>query len=225
MDTCMVSSLGRCVLVLCQPLVRAAAWPPFSLWACGGALAPARHPITTSRWLTGATTRKHFSRVSVLLGRPLSTARGHLWAPVLRHGAPGGEPHAPLGLAIDDCPKKNAGRHLEGLAHDRHRAGSARPAARPLRGGHCVLGVMRRPLARWPGSRRTRPIGLERSLQAPLAPTRPVADRARSPLARARVDFVAPPLPERASRVSAEGGAATKAFLRPLPRPVAGVSR
>jgi hypothetical protein len=224
-DTFMVSSFGRFVMGLFQPLFRASAWPTFSLLACGWALATERHTITTYLWLTGATTLKHFSRFYVFLGGPLYTARWKLWAPVIRHGATGVDPHQPLVLAIDDFTKKKAGRHIDGLDHYRHSAGSARQEYRTLRGVNFVLGVMRLPLARWPGFRITLPIGLECYLKAPLAHTLHVAYRSRSTLARAIVDFVATPLPERAIRVIADGGYATKECLRQLPRTVEVVSR
>jgi hypothetical protein len=116
-DTCMVSSCGRCVLVLFQPLLRTAAWHTLALLAGGWALATERHTRTTSLWLTGAPTLNHFSRFSVFLGGPLSTARWPLWAHLRRHGARRGDPHAPSGRAIDDFPQKNAGRHSAGREH------------------------------------------------------------------------------------------------------------
>ena len=127
-------------------------------------------------------------------------------------------------LAIDDFTKKKAGRHIEGLDY-RNSAGSARQEYRTLRGVNFVLGVLRLPLPRWPGHCITLPIGLALYLKEPLATTLHVAYRSRSTLAREIVDFVANTLPERAIRVLADGGYATKEFLRHLPRTITVVSR
>jgi DDE superfamily endonuclease len=224
-DTCMVSSFGRFVMVLFQPLFRATAWHTFSLLACGWAVATGHHTITTYLWLTGATKLKHFSRFYVFLGDSLYKARWQLWAQVIRQGVSRVGKHEPIVLEIDDFTKKKAGRHIEGLAHYRNSAGSARQEYRTLRGVNFVLGVLRLPLPRWPGHCITVPIGLALYLKEPVANTLHVAYRSRSTLARESVDFVANTLPERAIRVLADGGYATKEFLRHLPRTVPVVSR
>src|SRR5207237_851843 len=71
-DTLVHSSCGTVVMPLFQGFFPAPSWHTFTLLARGWALATDRHPITTYVWLTGATTVKHFSRVSLFLGCPLS---------------------------------------------------------------------------------------------------------------------------------------------------------
>ena len=224
-DMFMVSSFGLFVMTLFQPLLRVPSRQSFALFACGWALAAERHTITASLWVTGATTRKHFSRFSVFLGGPLYNVRWQMWAPLIRHAATWVPQDAPIVLALDDLTKKKAGRHLEGLDRYRNSAGSARQAYRPLRGLHFVLGGMRLPLPLWPASRITLPSGLALSLTAPLADKLPLAYRSRRTLARDIVDFVAQMLPTRAIRAIADGGYATKEFLRDLPQAVDVVSR
>jgi hypothetical protein len=210
---------------LFQGLLSAPSWQSFSLLACGWALASERHTITTYLWLTGATTRKHFSRFYVFLGGPLYKARWQMWAHLLRQAALWVPHEEPIVVELDDFTKKKAGRHIEGLDRYRNSAGSARQEYRTLRGLNFVLGVMRLPLTQWPGHHVTLPIGLELYLKAPLANKLRLAYCSRSTLARAIVDFVAKTLPERAIRVLTDGGYATKDFLRALPASVQVVSR
>lgn len=220
-----ISSFGTFVMALFQPLFGASAWSTFLLLACGWALATERHTITSYLWLTGATMLKHFSRFYVFLGGPLYQARWQLWAQVIRYAATRIPQDQPMVLAIDDFTKKKSGRHIEGLAHYRNSAGSARQEYRTLRGVNFVLGVLRLPLSCWPDHRITLPIGLALYLKEPLATKLQGAFCSRSPLAREIVDFVANTLPERALRVIADGGYATKDFLRTLPESVHVVSR
>src|SRR5919204_1480732 len=123
-DTFVYSSFGTVVVTLFQGLFTAPSWQTFTLLACGWALATDRHTITTSLWLTGATTVKHFSRFYVFLGCPLYNQRWHLWGAVIRQAArfvPEGEV---LVVTFDDTTKKQAGRAIEGLGRYRHGAGS-----------------------------------------------------------------------------------------------------
>jgi len=127
-DTCFVSSFGTFVLGLLHSLLTAPSWQSLALLACGWALTTDRHTITTSVWLTGATTVQHFSRFSVFLGCPLYAQRWPRWGAVIRQAArfvPEGEVMA---VAFDDTTTKKAGRPLEGFGRSRHGAGSARPA-------------------------------------------------------------------------------------------------
>jgi hypothetical protein len=216
-DTFMVSSFGSFVMILFQPLFRASAWQIFSLLACGWALATERHTITTYLWLTGATTVKHFSRFYVFLGCPLYNRRGHLWGAVIRRAAqwvPEGEG---IRVACDDTTKKKAGTYIEGLDRYRNGAGSARQEYRTLRGLNFVLGVMRIPLKRWPGHSLSVPVGLELYLKPAQAQKLNVPYRSRSQLARDILDFVAEQLPGRPIRSLADGGYATKDYVRQFP--------
>ena len=217
MDTFVVSSFGTFVMGLFHGLFTAPSWQSFALLACGWALTTDRHTITTYLWLTGATTMKHFSRFYVFLGCPLYTQRWHLWGAVIRQAArfvPEGEV---IVVAFDDTTKKKAGHHIEGLGHYRNGAGSARQEYRTLRGLNFVLGIMRIPLTRWPGHRLSVPIGLELYLKPDQAQALHMPYRSRSQLARAILDFLAEQVPGRPIRSLADGGDATKDYIRQLP--------
>lgn len=135
---------------------------------------------------------------------------------------PDGEP---LVIELDDFTKKKSGSDIEGLDRYRNSAGSARQEYRTLRGLNFVVGVMRLPLARWPGSRLSLPVGLELYLKEPLAKRLQVPYYSRSQLAREIVDFVAQTLPGRLIRAIVDGGYATKELARDLPASVEIVAR
>ena len=225
MDTFFVSSFGTFVMGLLHGLFTAPSRQSFALLACGWALTTDRHTITTYLWLTGATTVKHFSRFYVFLGCPLYTQRWHLWGAVIRQAArfvPEGEV---IAVAFDDTTKKKAGRHIEGLGRYRNGAGSARQEYRTLRGLNFVLGIMRIPLTRWPGHSLSVPIGLELSLKPDQAKALNRPYRSRSQLARDILDFLAAQVPGRPIRSLADGGYATKDYVRQLPDSVHVVGR
>jgi hypothetical protein len=224
-DTFLASSVGTCVMLLFQDLVTTRSWQTFTLLAGGWALASGRQTITAYLWLTGAATVKHFSRFSVFLGCPFYNARWQVWARIVRHAAQLIPAGTPLVVEFDDTTKKKAGRHIEGGARYRNGAGSARQEYRTLWGLNFVLGVMRVPLPRWPGHGVTVPIGLELYLKEEPAHTYNLPYRSRSALARQIVDFVAAELPGRTIQVLADGGYATKEFLRDLPPSVDVISR
>jgi DDE superfamily endonuclease len=224
-DTFLASSFGTFVMALFQGLFTAPSWRSFALLACGWALAPRQHTITTYLWLTGAATLKHFSRFYVFLGCPFYHARWRVWACIIRHTAQLIPAEAPIVIEFDDTTKKKAGRQIEGVACYRNGAGSARQEYRTLRGLNFVLGVMRVPVGRWPGHSVTIPIGLELYLKEEQARQHHRPYRSRSALARPRVDFVAAQLPGRPIRALGDGGSATKACLGDLPDTVAVVSR
>jgi hypothetical protein len=207
-------------------LFLAPSWQTFTLLACGWALAGGdRHTITTYLWLTGATTVKHFSRFYVFLGGALYQARWQLWARIIRLAAQGVPAADPIVLEVDDSTKKKAGRHIEGVAHYRNGAGSARQEYRTLRGLNFVWGIMRVPLPLWPPHSLSVPIGLSLYLKEEQAHKLKTRYRSRSALAREITDFVAAQLPERQIRVLGDGGYATKDCLRQLPATVNVVSR
>ena len=218
MDTFVHSSCGTMGMPLLHGLFPAPSWHTFPSLAWGWALATARHTLTTSVWLTGATTVKHVARCYVFLGCPLYNRRWHLWGAVLHLAVqfvPEGEV---LRVSVDDTTKKNAARHIEGLDRDRHGAGAARQASRTLRGFNFVLGVMRMPLTRWPGHSLSMPVGLELSLNPERAPTLHLPYRSRSQLARALLDFLTEQVPGRPIRSLADGGYATKDSVRQVPK-------
>jgi hypothetical protein len=202
---------------LFQGLFPAPSWQSFSLLACGWALATDRHTITTYLWLTGATAVKHFSRFYVFLGCPLYNHRWQLWGAVIHLAAQFVPEDEVIRVAFDDTTKKKAGSHIEGLARYRNGAGSARQEYRTLRGLNYVLGIMRLPLTRWPGHSLSVPVGLELYLKPEQAQKLNVPYRSRSQLARDILDFIAEQVPGRPIRSLADGGYATKDYVRQLP--------
>ena len=207
-------------------LFTAPSWQTFTVLACGWAVASGeRQTLTTYLWLTGATTIKPFSRFYAFLGGALYQARGQLWARIIRCAAQWVPAEAPLVLIVDDSTKKKAGRHIEGVGHYRHGAGSARQEYRTLRGLNFVWGIMRIPVPRWPGHSVSVPCGLSLYLKEEHARKVKQPYPSRSALAREIVDFVAAQLPARPIRVLSDGGYATKAYLHRLPATVNVVGR
>ena len=221
-----VSSFGAFVMRLGQGLFSARAEQTWALLACGWALAGGeRQTITTYLWLSGATTVKHFSQFYVFLGGALYQARWQLWRRVIQHAARGVPAEAIIILEVDDSTKKKAGRQIDGVAAYRNGAGSARQEYRTLWGLNFVWGIMRVPLASWPGHWISVPIGLSLYLKEASARKLQQPYRSRSVLAREIIDFVATELPTRSLRVLGDGGYATKEYLQGLPRNVEVVSR
>ena len=225
MDTFLASSFGTLVMTLFQGLFTAPSWQTFTYLAGGWALARDHHTISTYLWLTGATSVKHFSRFYVFLGCPLYDRRWQLWGAVIRLA----EPFVPRGevvrIIFDDTTKKKAGRHIDGIARYRNGAGSARQEYRTLRGLNFVLAIMPIALKRWPGHSLSIPVGLELYLKPEQAQKLKVPYRSRSQLARDILDFVARELPGRELRTLADGGYATKDFVRQLPASAHAVGR
>jgi hypothetical protein len=217
-DTFGHSSFGTVVMALFQGIFTAPSWHTFTSLACGWALATDRHTITTYWWLTGATAIKHFSRFYGFLGGPLYHQRWHLWGAIIRLAAQFVPEGAVIRVSFDDTTKKKAGPHIEGLARYRNGAGSARQEYRTLRGVNFVLGIMHIPLTRWPGHDLSIPVGCELYLKEPQAQTLHVPYQSRSQLARALLDFVAEQVPGRPIRSLADGGYATKDYVRQLPK-------
>jgi hypothetical protein len=220
-----MSSFGLFVMGLFQGLFTAPSWRTFLLLSCGWALTTERHTITTYLWLTGATSVKHFSRFYVFLGAALYNSRWQLWARIIRGAAQWVPTEEPVVIAVDDSTKKKAGLQIEGVAHYRNGAGSARQEYRTLRGLNFVWGIMRVPLSCWPGRWVSVPIGLSLYLKEDQAQQLNVPYQSRSALAREIVDFVAAQLPTRPVRVLGDGGYATKDYLQKLPATVHVVGR
>ena len=220
-----VSSFGMFVMSLFQGLFPAPSWQTFVVLAWGWALTSERHTLTSYLWLTGAVTLKHFSRFYVFLGGALYKARWQLWARLIRLAAQWVPAEDPIVIVVDDSTKKKAGRHIEGVGCYRNGAGSARQEYRTLRGLNFVWGIMRVPLAGWPGHCLSVPIGLSLYRKEAQARSLHLPFPSRSALAREIVDFVTAQLPTRQLRVLADGGYATKEFVRALPPGVQVLSR
>ena len=148
---------------------------------------------------------------------PSTQARWQLWARIIRHGGALGSSEELIVVALDDSTKKKAGRHIEGVGHYRNSAGSARQEYRTLRGFNFVLGIMRVPLPRWPGHCVSVPIGLSNSISKHAQARKLGALRSRSPWPARSWILWPSSCPERAIRGLADGGYATKDYLRPLP--------
>lgn len=226
MATFIVSSFGVFVMGLFAGLFTTPSWQTFTVLAYGWAVAGGeRQTITTYLWLTGATTVKHFSCFYGFLGGALYQARWQLWARLIRCAAQWVPAEAPIVLIVDDSTKKKAGPQSEGVGHYRNGAGSARQEYRTLRGLNFVWGIMRVPLACWPGQSVSVPIGLSLYLKEEQAQQLNVPYQSRSALAREIIDFVAAQLPARPLRVLSDGGYATKDYLQQLPATVNVVGR
>ena len=217
-DTFLHSSFGAVVVTLFPGLFTAPSWHTFTSLACGWALAGDRHTMTTYVWLTGAATVKHFSRFYVFLGCPRYHKRWHLWGAIIRLAAPLVPEGEVIRVSFDETTKKKAGHHSAGLARYRNGAGSARQEYRTLRGVNFVLGIMHIPLRRWPGSYLSVPVGCELYLKEAQAHQLKVPYRSRSQLARDILDFLAQQVPDRPIRSRADGGYATKDYVRRLPQ-------
>jgi len=224
-DAFLTSSFGTFVMTLWHGVLSAPSWHNFTYLAYGWALAYGRQTITTYLWGSGAAQVKHFSRYYAFLGGALYQRRYQLWARVIRCGATLVPADAVIDVRLDDATMKKSGRHIQGGAHYRNGAGTARQEYRTLWGINLVWAIMRIPLPIWPGHHLSLPIGLELSLKETLAHKLKVPYRSRSALARRIVDHVAAELPTRAIRVATDGGYATQAFLRDLPGNVNVVGR
>jgi hypothetical protein len=224
-DTFLTSSFGTFVMTLWHGVLSAPSWQNFTYLAYGWALASGRQTITTYLWGSGAAQVKHFSRYYAFLGQALYHRRYALWARVIRCGASLVPAGAVIHVRLDDATMKKTGRHIQGAAHYRNGAGTARQEYRTLWGINLVWAIMRIPLTRWPGHHLSLPIGLELYLKEPLANKLKLPYHSRSALARRIVDHVAATLPTRAIRVATDGGYATQAFLRDLPSNVDVVGR
>lgn len=225
MDTFLTSSFGTFVMTVFAGVFRAPSWQTFMYLAYGWSLACGRQTITTYLWHSGATQVKHFSRYYAFVGGALYQHRYQLWARVIRFGASRVPADAVIAIRLDDATMKKTGRHIEGAAHYRNGAGTARQEYRTLWGLNFVWAIMRLPLQRWPGHHLSLPIGLELYLKEDLATTLKVPYRSRSALGRRILDHVAAVVPTRHVRVATDGGYATKAFLRDLPANVHVVGR
>jgi hypothetical protein len=224
-DAFLTASFGTFVMTLWHGVLSAPSWHNFTYLAYGWALACGRQTITTYLWGSGAAQVKHFSRYYAFLGGALYQRRYQLWARVIRCGASLVPTDAVIAVRLDDATMKKTGRHIQGAAHYRNGAGTARQEYRTLWGINLVWAIMRIPLQRWPGHHLSLPIGLELYLKETLAHKLKVPYRSRSALARRIVDHVAATLPTRTIRVATDGGYATQTFLRDLPTNVDVVGR
>ena len=128
MDAFVTSSFGIFVRTFWHGVLSAPSWHNFTSLAYGWALASGRQTITTYLWGRGAAQVKHFSRYSAFLGGALSQRRSQLWARVIRCGAALVPADGVIDMRLDDATMQKTGRHIQGAAHYRNGAGTARQA-------------------------------------------------------------------------------------------------
>lgn len=197
----------------------------FMILAYGWSLATNRHTITSYLWPSGAVSYKHFSRFYLFLSGPFFQVLKQLWSGIILFAAQRVPEDQPIRIKVDDLIKKKSGRKIQGASRYRNAAGSARQEYRVLWGLNFVYATMQIPLGYWPGHFLSIPIGLKIYLKESLARKLRQPYRSRSLLAREMVDLAAELLPNRALRVCADGGYASKGFLRNLLKNVQVVSR
>ena len=125
-DAFVTSSFGTLVMTLWQGVLSTPSWQNFTYLAYGWAMASGRQTITTYLWGSGAAQVKHFSRYYAFLGGALYQRRYTLWARVIRFGASLVPEQTIMAIRLDDAIMKKNGRHLQGAAHYRNGAGTAR---------------------------------------------------------------------------------------------------
>lgn len=189
----------------------------FFLLAQGWSLSSSQHTITTYIRLSGGVEYKHFSRFYAFFSASFYKVADELWVRVLLLGASLIAPDKPLYIQIDDATRKKNGRCIEGASYYRNGAGTARQEYRSLWGLNWVWATLSVPLKQWPGYHLCIPVGLKLYLKEPVAKQLKQPYYSRSALARQILDKLAATLPERHLVVSADGGYATKEFLRELP--------
>ena len=128
MDAFLTSSFGTFVMTLWHGVLSAPSWHNFTYLAYGWTLAWGRQTITTSLWGRGAAQGNHCSRSYAFVGGALSQRRAQRWARVLRCGASLVPADTVIEVRLDDATMNKTGRHIQGAAHYRNGAGTARQA-------------------------------------------------------------------------------------------------
>ena len=126
MDAFVTSSFGTLVMTLWHGVLSTPSWQNFTYLAYGWAIASGRQTIPTYLWGSGAAQVKHCSRSYALLGGALYQRRSALWARVIRFGASLVPEQTIMSIRLDDAMMKKNGRHIQGAAHYRNGAGTAR---------------------------------------------------------------------------------------------------
>lgn len=193
------------------------------LLAQGWSLSSSHHTITTYIRLSGGVEYKHFSRFYAFFSAAFYKVADDLWISLIRLSASALiDPDEPLYVQVDDATRKKNGRCIEGASYYRNGAGTARQEYRSLMGFKLDMDYAIGPFeavaglslvySSWLATLPQRASGsttARRPLKQPCC--------SRSALARQMVDQLAATLPERSIVVSADGGYATKEFLRELP--------
>lgn len=219
------SSFGQMLVSLFSSHFTRPSLQSFILVAQGWSLSGSHHTITTYIRLSGGVQYKHFSRFYAFFSVAFYKVADDLWVALIRLSASLIDPDEPLYVQVDDATRKKNGRCIEGASYYRNGAGTARQEYRSLWGLNWVWTTLSLPLKQWAGYRLCIPIGLKLYLKKPVAKELKQPYYSRSALARQIVDRLALTLPERSIIVSADGGYATKEFLRGLPGNVAVTGR
>ena len=219
------SSFGQMLVSLFSSHFTQPSLQSFMLLAQGWSLSGSHHTITTYIRLSGGVHYKHFSRFYAFFSAPFYKVADELWIALIRLSASLIALGEPLCIQVDDGTRKKNGRCVEGAAYYRNGAGTARQEYRSLWGLNWIWATLSVPLKQWPGYRLCIPVGLKLYLKKPVAKDLKKPYYSRSALARQIVDLLAATLPERSIVVSADGGYATKEFLRALPENVAVTGR
>jgi len=215
------SSFGQMLVSLFSSHFTTPSLQSFLLLSQGWSLSNSHHTITTYIRLSGGVQYKHFSRFYAFFGGAFYRVTDQLWIALIRLSTSLIASGEPLYVQIDDATRKKNGRCIEGASYYRNGAGTARQEYRSLWGLNWVWATLSVPLKQWPGYRLCIPIGLKLYLKKPVAKDLKEPYHSHSALARQIVDLLAASLPERHIVVSADGGYATKEFLRGLPGNVA----
>jgi hypothetical protein len=219
------SSFGQMLVNLFSGYFTAPSLQSFMLLAQGWSLSSSHHTITTYIRLSGGVEYKHFSRFYAFFGGAFYRLTDQLWVALIRLSASLIASGEPLYIQVDDATRKKNGRCIEGASYYRNGAGTARQEYRSLWGLNWIWATLSVPLKQWPGYRLCIPVGLKLYLKKPVAKDLKEPYYSRSALARQIIDLLATTLPERSIVVSADGGYATKEFLRALPDNVAVTGR
>ena len=211
------SSFGQMLVSLFSGYFTRPSLQSFLLMSQGWSLSSSHHTITTYIRLSGGVNYKHFSRFYAFFSAPFYKVIDELWIALIRLSASLIAPDEPLYVQVDDATRKKCGRCIEGASYYRNGAGTARQEYRSLWGLNWIWATLSVPLKQWPGYRLCIPIGLKLYLKKPVAQQLKQPYYSRSALARQIVDQLAATLSERSIIVSADGGYATKEFLRELP--------
>ena len=211
------SSFGQMLVSLFSSYFTKPSLQSFLLLAQGWSLSNSHHTITSYIRLSGGVQYKHFSRFYAFFGGAFYRVTDQLWVALIRLSASLVALNEPLYVQIDDATRKKCGRCIEGASYYRNGAGTARQEYRTLWGLNWVWMTLSVPLKHWPGYRLCLPVGLKLYLKKPVAKQLKQPYCSRSALARQMVDLLAARLPARSIVVSADGGYATKEFLRELP--------
>ena len=214
------SSFGQMLVSLFSGYFTQPSLQSFLLLAQGWSLAGSQHTITTYLRLSGAVNYKHFSRFYAFYSASFYKVIDELWIALIRLSASLIAPNEPLYIQVDDATRKKCGRCIEGASYFRNGAGTARQEYRSLWGLNWIWVTLSVPLKHWPGYHLCIPVGLKLYLKKPVAQQLKQSYYSRSALARQLVDRLAVSLPGRSIVVSADGGYATKEFLRELPSKV-----